>query len=372
MKELNLSGNIIRLRRERKITQQELADFIGVTKGSVSKWENQQSLPDILLLPRLAAFFGVTIDELVGYEAQLSPEQIRRCYLEFTKDFANLPFREAMDKVRSFTQRYYACYPFLLQVCVLYLNHYMLAEKEEERRQILCEADALCDRILQGCDEVGVCSDAIAMKAMLQLQLGNAKEVIGMLEPITDPRRLSEENDSMLTHAYQIAGEMEKAKSHAQIRLYLHLVRFIGSAVSFLALCGKEPKRCEETIQRTSGVMELYQIDALHPNLAAQFYYQAAVSYAENGKNKRALECLESFEKCMCRMLEGDCILLHGDAYFDRLEEWISCLPLGAMALRHERFIRKDAQGALAHPAFAGLKKTPEFERICHHLAENK
>ena len=75
---LNLSENIIRLRHARKLTQEELADFIGVTKASVSKWENAQSMPDILLLPQLAAFFGVTIDELMGYEAQLSSEQIRQ------------------------------------------------------------------------------------------------------------------------------------------------------------------------------------------------------------------------------------------------------------------------------------------------------
>ena len=68
MERLNLSDNIIRLRRERKITQEELADFLGVTKASVSKWENAQSVPDILLLLQLAAFFDITIDELIGYD----------------------------------------------------------------------------------------------------------------------------------------------------------------------------------------------------------------------------------------------------------------------------------------------------------------
>ena len=54
MNTLNISENIIRLRREKKVTQEELADFVGVTKASVSKWENKQSMPDILLLPKLA------------------------------------------------------------------------------------------------------------------------------------------------------------------------------------------------------------------------------------------------------------------------------------------------------------------------------
>ena len=40
MNNLNIAGNIARLRQSRKLTQAELADFLGVTKGSVSKWEN--------------------------------------------------------------------------------------------------------------------------------------------------------------------------------------------------------------------------------------------------------------------------------------------------------------------------------------------
>ena len=66
MNTLQFADNLTRLRREKKVTQEELADFIGVTKASVSKWETRQSLPDILILPQLASFFNVTVDELLG------------------------------------------------------------------------------------------------------------------------------------------------------------------------------------------------------------------------------------------------------------------------------------------------------------------
>ena len=135
MDELNLSENIVRLRHKKKLTQEGLADFLGVTKASVSKWENAQSMPDILLLPRLAAFFDVTIDELVGYKAQLSTEQIRRRYAQLSKGFATLPFEEAWEEARSMARRYYSCYPFLLQLSVLCWNHFMLAETEEKGKQ---------------------------------------------------------------------------------------------------------------------------------------------------------------------------------------------------------------------------------------------
>lgn len=74
MNSLRLSENIAFMRKKAGITQDELATFLGVTKASVSKWENGQSMPDILLLPELATYFDVSVDELLGYEPQLSKE----------------------------------------------------------------------------------------------------------------------------------------------------------------------------------------------------------------------------------------------------------------------------------------------------------
>ena len=101
MNKLNLPDNIIRLRHKKKLTQEEVADFMGVTKASVSKWEKGINTPDLLLLPQLAAFFDVTVDELIGYEAQLSGEQIRYQYAQLTGDFAALPFEEALETLKT-------------------------------------------------------------------------------------------------------------------------------------------------------------------------------------------------------------------------------------------------------------------------------
>ena len=65
MTNLQISQNIIRLRREQHVTQEQLAEHVGVTKGAVSKWENGTTLPDVSTLPLLAAFFDVSIDALL-------------------------------------------------------------------------------------------------------------------------------------------------------------------------------------------------------------------------------------------------------------------------------------------------------------------
>ena len=127
MEFLHFPENITRLRQAQGLTQEVLAGHIGVTKASVSKWERGQSLPDASVLAELASFFGVTLDELVGYEPQLGREQIRRIYRELAEDFAKKPFAEVMAVCRRYIRRYGSCWPFLLQMAGLLLNHAPLA-----------------------------------------------------------------------------------------------------------------------------------------------------------------------------------------------------------------------------------------------------
>lgn len=63
---MNLGKNILELRKQKNVTQEELAADLGVTAAAVSKWENGYTLPDILMLCALADFFAVTTDELLG------------------------------------------------------------------------------------------------------------------------------------------------------------------------------------------------------------------------------------------------------------------------------------------------------------------
>ncbi|MDR0862369.1 MAG: helix-turn-helix domain-containing protein [Oscillospiraceae bacterium] len=61
-----LSETLRSLRRERDLTQEELAGILNVSPQAVSRWETGATYPDIALLPTLAEFFGVTVDELLG------------------------------------------------------------------------------------------------------------------------------------------------------------------------------------------------------------------------------------------------------------------------------------------------------------------
>ena len=81
--ELNIGEKIKRLRRERDLTQEETASHLGVSFQSVSKWERGDGYPDITMLPALANYFGITVDELLGVselEQRAQYEEINRVW----------------------------------------------------------------------------------------------------------------------------------------------------------------------------------------------------------------------------------------------------------------------------------------------------
>ena len=65
---MSLGKTIRQLRQSKGTTQEQLAARLHVSCQAISKWENEAALPDILLLPHLADYFGVSIDELFGYK----------------------------------------------------------------------------------------------------------------------------------------------------------------------------------------------------------------------------------------------------------------------------------------------------------------
>ena len=80
MPNLKIGENIKAKRRERDLTQEELANMLGVSKAAVSKWENSESYPDITLLPQIAQLFHITMDELFDYTLEYKPLKIINQY----------------------------------------------------------------------------------------------------------------------------------------------------------------------------------------------------------------------------------------------------------------------------------------------------
>ena len=71
--EMTIGKRIAALRREKNLKQDDLAQMLEVSPQAVSKWENDQTCPDISLLPKLAKILGVSVDELLSGKQELQP-----------------------------------------------------------------------------------------------------------------------------------------------------------------------------------------------------------------------------------------------------------------------------------------------------------
>ncbi|OBR66900.1 hypothetical protein A7K91_16860 [Paenibacillus oryzae] len=89
MKMLSVGQNIKKLRDERNLTQQQLADSLGVSFQAVSKWERGTTVPDVAALPEIADYFGITIDEL--FKPGMTPyrNKAERLISKYESDITN-------------------------------------------------------------------------------------------------------------------------------------------------------------------------------------------------------------------------------------------------------------------------------------------
>lgn len=85
---MSIGTTIKRLRRERDITQEQLAEYLGISTGAVSQWEYDRTAPDITQLPLLANIFDVGADELLEIDGKKKDESIQ-VFLEKYDELSN-------------------------------------------------------------------------------------------------------------------------------------------------------------------------------------------------------------------------------------------------------------------------------------------
>ncbi|GKX27891.1 hypothetical protein SH1V18_03710 [Vallitalea longa] len=110
MKKIKIGEVIYQLRKEKSMTQEQLANFIGVSTAAISKWESGNSYPDITLLPVLATFFNITIDYLLNYRVRVSEEKVKEIYFECNELFNNSDFDVAVDRTNDYLKKYSLSY----------------------------------------------------------------------------------------------------------------------------------------------------------------------------------------------------------------------------------------------------------------------
>ena len=117
-KSINIGRTIARERRRAGVIQEALAAHLGVSKAAVSKWELGQSLPDASLLPRIAAYFSLTLDELFDWHDELSQEESAALYAEVYA-LGEKDLGAAHERLRALASEHYSDANLLLMLASL-------------------------------------------------------------------------------------------------------------------------------------------------------------------------------------------------------------------------------------------------------------
>lgn len=146
-------GQVIRTYRKKKnMTQEDMAIRLGVTAPAVNKWENGNSMPDILLLAPIARLLGITVDELLSFREELTKEEINDFIRELDSRLKEEPFDQVFWRARKKVEEYPNCQMLMWQVAVV-LNARLLFCETERRGEHEDYINTCFVRVLESNDE---------------------------------------------------------------------------------------------------------------------------------------------------------------------------------------------------------------------------
>lgn len=164
---LSLPANISKLRKEHAMTQEQLAEALGVTFASVSKWERGAATPELNLIAEMADLFEVSIDALIGYQFRNNDrEHVIARLKQYVHDRDNA---DAFSDVEKALQRYPNCFDVIFYSARIYHVRGLIQKKTEYSKKALSLYNRAYMLISQNADpEI---SDISIRKEMAEIHL---------------------------------------------------------------------------------------------------------------------------------------------------------------------------------------------------------
>ena len=165
---MTIGSNIKKLRRERDITQEQLAEHLHLTPSAISQWETDRVLPDIQYLPKLAHIFKVSTDEILGVNIQNCDEEIEHIYQEARELWCTAKRSEAEKLCRDGIDRFPNAY-ILMEELAFNLSY-------SKNRQDQEESISLWERIYANVSDEGSRNFALGNLVDLYMKIGETEK----------------------------------------------------------------------------------------------------------------------------------------------------------------------------------------------------
>lgn len=155
---MQIGETIRKFRKEKNLTQEEMAKRLGVTPPAVNKWENGNSCPDITFLVPIARLLNISLDTLLEFRRDLTDEEIADIIKDIGRLFRNETFDEDYRKICGYLQEYPNCDKLTWQLAAV-LNAQCLFGDIPDSEQYEGFIQECYERVLESKDEI-LCSEA--------------------------------------------------------------------------------------------------------------------------------------------------------------------------------------------------------------------
>lgn len=302
MEKLLIGEVIYRLRKEKGITQDQLANFIGVSTAAVSKWESGISYPDITLLPVLATFFNITIDTLLNFKVELSEDEVMNLFSECEKLFSSGKLEEAIYKSKGYLSKYPNSYYLKLRIGFLFTMYSWKSSSEEQGMKMIGESIELFEDVSKNCSNVELCEQALFQLGALYPTVEEEDKAVECLNKI---RKSQLDPNLILTNIYIEKKELKKAREILQSNLYKNINEISLICLGLINSYMKEEKKDLNIIEKYHN-LALNVKKALSPEgdsvigLSNEYLYYA-IDYLKFNETYKAIEMLERMVEDMKR-----------------------------------------------------------------------
>ncbi len=255
--QIRLSENIRSLRKEHKLTQEQLADALGVTVGAVYKWETGLSMPEIRLLMELADLFEVSVDSLLGYTMKSGNVQNR---IERMVSFLAV---KDYERAIAESEKALRKYPNNFLLVYVSAQMYMAKTMEELSKEAMVKSNALFEHAISLLDQN---TDSSINEVTILNLMANNYMVTGELDralEILKKNNICNINSSMLASVYAVGlGQPDEASKYIEPAMLeaLNTVSKSAYAASF-AYARKNDITCISALEWLIGFLDSLKTD---------------------------------------------------------------------------------------------------------------
>lgn len=286
-----IGENIKKLRKEKNITQEELAIFLGVSYQSVSKWERGESYPDITLVPLIASFFSVTTDFLLGMNTVDRENRIN----DFEEKYRSLTAKENYKQASELMKEAFTEFPDHYSFLVNYMDALRLLYPYKDKRalNVKSEVERAFGIIQNYCtnDRIRTWAKVVMCNYIEGLsKTENSGVDISEIDPILEEMPIMRNTkDFRATMLYPMGSEK---RNMACAKGLSEMIQLIGEIINRKASCilERDPKIIEAYLNLVETAMPDGDYGQSSYLVIFNYGYLGVIKH-HNGDDKGALEC---------------------------------------------------------------------------------